>query len=29
MEWLLFLLVACCIAMIFFMRGGHGKSGDK
>ncbi len=29
MEWLIFLLVVCCIAMIVFMRGGHGKSGDN
>jgi len=33
MDWLLengllLFLVLCCVAMMFFMHGGHGKSGD-
>ncbi len=28
-NWLLLLLVLCCVGMVFFMRGGHGKSEKK
>jgi len=27
-NWLILLLVLCCVAMMVFMHGGHVKSGD-
>ncbi len=28
-NWLILLLVLCCVGMMFFMHGGHGKTGDS